>query len=91
MKAETIMEKLDQNKFIKGTVRVFDKDKSGSALQLVLQTDEFEKLIIDNTISSEGLFFLVNEEVIIKGNKYVVLHDSLLHIIVDSFEMTETI
>ena len=33
---------------IKGTVQIYDKDKSGSALQLYLQTDGFEKYIIEN-------------------------------------------
>lgn len=77
--------KIQNNKLlIRGIIRVYDKDKSGNALQLFLQTDEFEKFIIENTKKAEKLFFLIDEEILVKGRMFTVQHESLPHLIVES-------
>ncbi|MCB9208847.1 MAG: hypothetical protein H6609_05655 [Ignavibacteriales bacterium] len=52
-----MMKILNNKLLVRGIIRVYDKDKSGNALQLFVQTDEFEKFIIENTKKAEKLFF----------------------------------
>ncbi|MCB9218235.1 MAG: hypothetical protein H6610_02100 [Ignavibacteriales bacterium] len=78
------MKILNNKLLVRGIIRVYDKDKSGNALQLFVQTDEFEKFIIENTKKAEKLFFLIDEEILLKGTKFTVQHDNLPHLIVES-------
>jgi len=80
-----------QKALIKGTIRIYDKDKSGAALQLCIQTDGFEKYVIDNTKTSEQLFFQVGEEVLVDCRKYNASHDSLEHIIVETYTIARLV
>ena len=81
------MNKKNTEQIIRGTLRAYDKDKSGNVLQLFIQTDEFEKYIIDESVESKKLFPLINEEVIINCSKYDLLPDSLSHVRVNSFKI----
>ena len=73
---------------IKGRLRIFDKDKSGSVIQLFLETDDFRKYIIDNSPAEEGLFLLINEEIIVNCKKSTDFVDALPHITIKSFLTT---
>jgi len=75
------------HKYIKGIIRVYDKDKSGVALQLFIETEEFQKYVIDNTVGSQQLFSLIGEEIVVNCIKYAVPHESLPHVIINNFHV----
>ena len=83
----TSMTMNEQYHILAGIVRVCEKDKSGNILQLYLQTDQFEKHIIENTKIAEKLLLLVDKRVFVKCRIFSVLHDPHLHINVKSFKI----
>jgi len=79
------------NYAIKGTVQVYEKDKSGSALQLCLQTDEFEKYIIENSTEYEELFSLIGKKLLIFGEKLILEHTTVAYIRIKSYKTLNSI
>lgn len=72
---------------VRGVIRIFEKDKSGRALQLYIQTENFEKLIIDETEKSNELFSYIDKEVLINGKRYTHVHHTFQHIEIESFSL----
>ena len=72
---------------IKGTVQVYEKDKSGSALQLCLQTNGFEKYIIENGYDYRNFFSMIGQEVVVYCEKFKVEHNYLPYIKIKSFKV----
>lgn len=72
---------------LKGIVRIYDRDKSGNAIQLYIQTEDFKKYIIENSGLSIALFDKIDEEIILTYTFSYDQFDAIPHIIAESIQL----
>ena len=74
---------------LSGYIRVQDRDKSGHVIQIALETDNMEKLIIDNSEKGLSLFNYIDKRVLVIGTVFIqdYIDDEL--IIVNKFNVIE--
>lgn len=63
------MENIQNRKLreIMGNIRPNQRDKSGNVVQLFLETEDFERYIIDDSQIGDSIFEHINSRVILKG------------------------